>query len=282
MNTQKNMVKMILLSLLIAAVNIFCFSKAGLGLSFFSPSVFQKSLSITIFLMSIGVFGYAGFHLMIKEEPMQEETLEEEVLEDETESSAVRYLKKMKESLKTRTFAYNEVEKASLQYDEFMRKKQSLQELIALHDFKAAERFSSTADDVENCLAKNFRLMLTRLVILDYDDEARYKSKYCGYMSERLQKNEEILNHFDVFLDELSRMKDEDTENFRENINLQAAIDVLKGLRNENEQDSGYSSLFDLDDERLKLVSHSKDAIDVIYVDEQEPNKHSQTYPPQN
>lgn len=281
MNTRKNMVKMILLSLLIAAVNIFCFSKAGLGLSFFSPSVFQKSLSITVLLMSIGVFGYTGFHLLIKEEPIREEIQEEEVLEDETESSAVRYLKKMKESLKTRSFAYSEVEKASLQYDEFMRKKQSLQELIAIHDFKAAERFSSTAEDVENCLAKNFRLMLTRLVILDYDDELRYKNQYCGYMRERLQKNEEILNHFDVFLDELSRMKDEDTENLKENINLQAAIDVLKGLRSENEQDSGYSSLFDLDADRLKLVSHSKDAIDVIYVDEQSSNGNSQTYPPQ-
>lgn len=279
MNTQKNKIKMIILSFLIAAVNIFCFSNVGLGLSFFSPSVFQKSLSITVLLMSIGVFGYAGFHLLIKEEPMPEESLKEEVLEEETESIAARYLKKLKETLKTRSFAYSEVDKASLQYDEFMRKKQSLQELIAIHDFKAAERFSNTAEDVENCLAKNFRLMLTRLVILDFDDEIRYKNQYCGYMRERLQKNEEILNHFDVFLDELSRMKDEDTENLKENINLQAAIDVLKSLRSENERDFGFTSLFDEEDDRMKLVTHSQSGPEVVYVDEAESKKDSQTYP---
>lgn len=221
----KSKVKLFLTNFAIASVDIFCFSKVGLGLSFSSPNIVNKSLSVTVLLMSVILFGYLNSKILFAREKKEELPVLESV---EVERDMEYYIEEITKISGMRSFAKQEIFEVQKQHQEFKRKVTALQRVIDLNGGKSAQFLWDTVEDVKASITRNFKQILTKLVILDYDDDQRYNRKFRKFILGRIARNNEILDLFDDMLDEVSRMKDE--LDF-ENTSLLSTIEALQLLR---------------------------------------------------
>ncbi len=217
----KNLKKLVLTNLGIATADILCFSNLGLGLSFVSPNPLVKAGAITTLVMSAFVFVYSNISLL-KGKPAPTLVVEPPVM-------TIRdYVSALRERSEKLPFAADDLGQAIGQAEEFYRKEEALHRIIAFNNGKSMRVLTETGDETEAYLGEILRQLVKRSLVLDPTDAGRYESAYRAGIRQLVDKGEETLDQFGVFLGEVSRMGDQVD---LKHTGLLSSIEALQRLR---------------------------------------------------
>ena len=238
MTMQKNqIVKMLILNISIAAVNVFVFSDGLMDLDF-GDSPMDTALIVAVVFVSLGVFGY-GNYALLGNQPKSKSLMNPETSED-----CILTLR----NNRVKTFT-KETETILLQTDRFTSKKVTINDIL-MQKFDPGEmsfnKFDGAVNEVEKVFYMNIKSILNRLNAFDEGDyllirrpsaakkfsESFIQSKlaiyqeYIDFVKEAIEDNEEILLKLDKLLLEISKFNSlEDGE--VENMSAMKEIDEL-------------------------------------------------------
>lgn len=235
---QKNqIIKLTVLNVAIALVNIILFSEGLVALRF-GASAFSTALVIAVVFTSVGIFAVGNYTLMTNK-PKAITTKDIETADD-----CVLAL----QNSRVRTFE-KETETILLQTDRFTKKKITIVDIL-LQKFNETEmsyvKFEGAVNEVEKVFYLNIKSILNRLNAFDEADymlmskpAAKKKfsasfiesklgiyQEYIDFVKEAVEDNEEILLKLDKLLLEISKFNSlEDGE--VENMDAMKEIDEL-------------------------------------------------------
>lgn len=238
-------IKLVILNVSIAVVNIILFSEGFIGLRV-GDSPMNTALAVTVVFMSVGVFAI-GNNAILKSSnaPVSVKSLE-------TPEDCIEALR----NTRVRTFD-KDIEMLLLQTDRFTNKKLTIRDIL-LQKFESTEmsytKFDGAVDNVEHVFYLNIKSILNRLNAFDEPDymlmkqpsakkkfsESFIQSKmgiyqeYIDFVKEAVEDNEEILLKLDKLLFEISKFnsfEDGEVENMDAMVEIDELINKTKYYR---------------------------------------------------
>ncbi|MBQ4464746.1 MAG: hypothetical protein II916_02115 [Oscillospiraceae bacterium] len=121
----------------------------------------------------------------------------------------------------------NELNEATHQLDLFYQKQTALKALLGDQAKEPGNPFLSLSEDVQDCLFSNMKKIITRMTILDLEDQSRFPMHY-EFLHKVLTQNKQLLNQYDNLIIEISQIGDSaDMENLHLD-NITAALHELR------------------------------------------------------
>lgn len=205
---------------------IVAFSKFGLGLSFTQGSVFKLAASYTVAI--VGVLTFLKGNMKMLKETAVENNPPEEAESPHEKSQLHNYVQELKRIGSALPYTKVEVDCALGMYTELLRDKEALKRVAALNKNRSLALLMETYDETERYLEERLRQLLLRLVILSEMDKERYNTRYRNSVIDILTKTQAVMNQFDIFLEEASKMHSDEGI---ENLGLMSAIQALRTMR---------------------------------------------------
>lgn len=243
MNSKK-ILQLLALNISIAVVNLALFSKGMVGISFGESSVALVALGVTSIFMSVVVFFYGNYRLVLTK-PIKIERLTLNSRDDLVEALKMANGKK--------TFQ-REMNLFLEQMERFLHKEETIHQVL-LQKFDQTEmsfqKFDSTINAVEEVFYMNIRSVLNRLAAFDEDDyryiqtqqakrslsqevittKMNIYNEYIQFVKQATHENESILLKLDRLLLEISKFSSlsaEELENMSAMKEIDALIDTTK------------------------------------------------------
>ncbi len=217
MSWQKSkVIKILGLNIGIAVVDTILFSPGLLGIKIIGASAFETAFGATAALMSIVIFGYGNYNLLIE----KEKTIqigEIKTADDCIEALNQNYDKKIFEK---------DIDTILEQIEMFQKKREAIKEAL-LQKFDSTEmsysKFDGVISDIENVFYINIKSIINKLNAFDERDYNRIRkdektfsdeiiqtkmriySEYITFVKEAIEDNEQIILKLDKILLELSR-----------------------------------------------------------------------------
>ena len=234
-------IKVLLFNLLLSVVNFCVFSPALLAFSIFGAPAFITALGVTVIALSIALFFYGNYRLLLAPPSLPEPVFEKEIhtLADCAEATR-RYIA-------TGASTFREpLENMLTQISRMQKRKATLEGLLA-DKFSPTEmsygRFQGTVNDVEHIMVRNVESTLHRIHAFDEDEYAasiqeakqdneivRSKrallNEYSSFMERSVENNEEILLRVDKLVLEISKLSEIHSDNLKE-MDAMQEIDAL-------------------------------------------------------
>lgn len=247
---QKRIIKIILLNLIIALVNVFLFSKGFVGLSF-SGSALSAALAATVVVMSLVSFCYGNYTLLFSETPARPVKL----FKNAELTTPEDYIGAL-ESARGRNVFDEDIE-ASIEQIFRMKDKDRALDTILEQFFTPQEmtftRFQNAIDSVKAIFFNNVKKMLNRMMIFDYkdyqklmhkissiqsyqgvgvvpkaaSDQLKIYNEHISYVRGLVEMNENILVKFDGLLLEISKLDDLDEQGLENMAAVQEINDLI-------------------------------------------------------
>ena len=222
---KKLIVQLVVLNAVIVLINLIVF--AGLKFSPISDDAIIKAVSITLIIMSAIVFFV--FNYRILSSAVDHTDSSPPVLEKENYRETLKKYRLVNRELD------DEIAVALSQMDSIDRKQQKLAEVLKRNEANL-NSLIDTGEETENVIYNNIRYMLNIVTIWDEKEYQNPNKKYIYedhlvHIKEVLNRNDEILTEFDVFLSEVSNIKNQVIEN---DSGLEATISVLKNHYRDN------------------------------------------------
>ncbi|MGL5087785.1 MAG: hypothetical protein ACRC68_19070 [Clostridium sp.] len=214
----EKIIKIVGLNILIAIINVILFSPGLVGIKIGGTSVFKTALGATVIIMSIMIFIFGNYKLLIKKE-MKIKTDEIETLIDCINSLQQNQWKK--------TFAKDIV--MILKQIQRMEKKKEVIKDVLLQKFNSTEmtylKFEGVILDIDKLLFINIKSVVNKLNIFDEEDYENLRkdisknelskefintkmsiyNEYIAFIKDSIEDNEQILLKLDKLLLELSQ-----------------------------------------------------------------------------
>lgn len=230
---KKFIIKILSLNLAIILLNIFLFTVCGF--SFGAENIVIKALSFTTVIMSILIFFIGNYKLITAVPSGPEMTL---IVEDE--ASNENYRETLNQYLRINPSLAKEIHAAIAQMDSIDRKQRKLTEVMERNRI-TLNNLVSTGQDTEKVIHNNIRYIVNRVTIWDEQEFHNPKKRHIyedhlNQIHSVLDQNDEILSEFDLFLSEVSQIKQ---EVIPKDSNLQSTISILKQLYNTNLTQTG-------------------------------------------
>ncbi len=222
----RKFLKMLLLGTVIAIINIVAFSKAFFGISIHSENKLITTFSIFIPIMSLFTFFYVSYSILNAKEKRQYRLDMAELKEPENYKDAIR------KYIKIFPFLSNELESLLMQIKRMEIKEQALEEYLKQNN-QTDNFLLQEGKDAQLFLLSNVKRVLNKCIImgaLDKDDtnSRNVYQKQIDEFHEIIKSNEKNLDEFDIFLEEVSKIKEKPLS---ENIGLQCTIQAMRQLR---------------------------------------------------
>lgn len=233
------MIKLISLNLSIVVLNVILFSPGLVGMGIGKGSIFDRTLALTIIIMSIILF-IVGNYMLIVERKQKVKVREIETVFD--------YINALEQNKDKKAFA-KDIRILFEQMENWEKKKGMVKDLL-LQKFSSTElsygKFSTVIEELEKVFYMNIRSIINKINIFDqedYDELKRPKAKesfskdfieakmsiynqYIDYVKDSMADNEEILLKLDRLLLELSKFNSLD-EGELEKMTAMEEIDEL-------------------------------------------------------
>lgn len=238
MRTDK-IIKIVALNMGMAVLNIVIFSDGLMDIQLKGTSAFETAFGLTIILMSIVVFVFGNYKLLINK-PKIMQAIDINTAEDCMNALRMSQVKK--------TFS-KDIETILEQTERFQQKKDAIEEFL-LQKFNSGEmsfsKFEGVITDIEKVFYINVKSILNKINAFDEVDYNRIKTKntqkkfseefiqtkmsiyneYFRFVDESIEDSEQILLKLDKLLLELSKFSSlEDGE--LENMGAMKEIDEL-------------------------------------------------------
>ncbi len=228
LSNKHKILKMFLLSVSIALVNIVAFSKAFFGISIHSENTLVMTFSIFIPVMSIIIFFYEGYAILNAKEKVQYHiTIDELVSSEDCKKALQKYIKIFPFLADELKILIRQIERIEVKQEALIEylKQNNRDNTFLVQEGKEAELF----------LLKNVKRVLGKCIImgaLDQDDtDEDSRNVYQEQINEFhkiIKSNEKNLDEFDIFLEEVSKMGEKPLE---ENIGLKSTIEAMRQIR---------------------------------------------------
>ena len=171
---KNRIIKLLLLNLGIALVNVVAFSKGLLGLGF-TGGALTTAISATIITMSVLAFGYGNYTLLFSEPKAQPIKL----LKNSELNTAGDYITAL-QGIKGKP-VFDEVIQTSIEQLYRMEDKDKALDIILEQYFTVQEitytRFQNAIDSVRVIFFNNVKKMINRIIIFDYKDYKKVLAK---------------------------------------------------------------------------------------------------------
>ena len=238
MSWQKSkVIKILGLNIGIAIIDTIIFSPGLLGIAI-GAGAFATALGVTTIFMSIVIFGYGNYNLLIE----KEKTIQ--VGEIKTKED---YINALNQNYDKRIFE-KDIATILEQIDMFQKKRETIKEVL-LQKFDVSEmsysKFDGVISDLENVFYMNIKSIINKLNAFDEDDYNRmikYGEKkfsrefvqtkmsiyneYVSFIKRATEDNEQIILKLDKILLEISRFNSLE-DGALENMNAMKEIDDL-------------------------------------------------------
>lgn len=236
---KEKIIKLIVLNVTIAVLNVILFSPGLVGLRFEGESIFKTALAATVILMSMIIF-VVGNYKIVRE-------AEKKIKVDEIDS-VMDYIDALEQNRTKKTFA-KDIGILLEQIEKLEKKKDTIKELL-LDKFTSSEmsysKFEGVIISIQKIFYMNIKSILNKLNIFDqedYDQMRRENAKekfstdfiqtklsiynqYIAFVRDSVEDNEQILLKLDQLLLEISKFNSlEDGE--LENMHAMQEIDEL-------------------------------------------------------
>ena len=215
--------KLILLTIILAIIDVIIFSPGIYGLTFSSNSI----LFLTIIIVNIVVLLFECLYLTHSTTAKYGYDLDKLKTSNDYKSALESRL--CKDSPFT-----SEIKQALSQLDSITRKKNVLSELLEQNNQEHFTALIELGDQATNFLFNNIRKILNRIAIFDSDSANSLENEHKSYIQKLLKSNENILIEFNKLLTEVSQMDDTSSDDTLSNI-LSDMTNSLKALRGESE-----------------------------------------------
>ena len=238
MRTDK-LIKIAGLNIGIAMVDTILFSPGILGLQIGGASILGAAFGATAMLMSVVVFGYGNYKLLIGKE---------KIIQASEIKTAEDCIIALKQNYDKRTFE-KDIDSILEQIGRFQKKKETIKDIL-LQKFNSTEmsysKFNGAISDIENVFYLNIKSIINKINAFDEEDYIRnlkdnsqkkfsieiIKTKmsiyneYISFVKNAAEDSEEIILKFDRLLLEISKFNSlEDGE--IENMSAMKEIDEL-------------------------------------------------------
>lgn len=208
-------------NLVIAAVAVLAFSRAGLNLSF-GGSAAGQAAALTVAILCVAAFFYVNCRILFSKEPVYSP-------EDQALDAQAAELGRLASSL---PFAREDIQRILDITGRFRAKEKALFRAAALGGNKRMNFLMITNRDAKAAFTALGGQALRRLVILDASDGPRYGQTGSPALREITGRLQALLDRYNVFLEEVSRMGSHvDIHDER----LLDSIEVLRLLRAETD-----------------------------------------------
>lgn len=241
--------KILILNLVIALLNIILFSRGLVGLSF-TAGALSAAAAATVIIMSVIAFGYGNYILLFSEPKEPEPSVQ--FLKGNELTKPQEYIDALEEKRKDNPFFDEEITTAVEQIRRIEDKDRALDSILAQF-FVPQEitftRFQSAINSVQAIFYNNVKKMINRMLIFDNNEYNKLSEKitrsredgtiprsadaqmkiygeHIRYVRELVNLNEDILVKLDGLLLEISKLDDLDEKGL-ENI---AAIQEINDL----------------------------------------------------
>ena len=245
-------IKLILLNLGIALLNVILFSKGLVGLSF-TGGALSAAFAVTTVVMSLIAFGYGNYTLLFsdKKEPQMQ------LLRSGELRSSEDYVQSL-QSRKGNGVFDEDIETGCEQIARMQDKDKALESI--LNQFFIPEeitytRFSNAITSVKALFYNNVKKMINRMIIFDYKDYKKISEKrndrletggavpaaldqqliiyneHIDYVRELIEMNEGILTKLDALLLEISKLDDLDGKGLESIAAVQEINDLIAQTR---------------------------------------------------
>ena len=238
MSWQKSkVIKILELNIGIAIIDTIVFSPGLLGIAI-GAGAFATALGVTTIFMSIVIFGYGNYNLLIE----KEKTIQ--VSEIKT---AEDYIDVLNHNYDKRIFE-KDIDTILEQIEMFQKKRETIKEVL-LQKFDITEmsysKFDGVISDLENVFYINIKSIINKLNAFDEKDYNRIKNygekrfskefiqsklniynDYISFVKKAIEDNEQIILKLDEILLELSRLNSLENGEI-ENMSIMKEIDDL-------------------------------------------------------
>ena len=249
---KKRAIKLILLNLGIALLNIILFSKGLVGLSF-TGGALAAAFAVTTIVMSVIAFGYGNYTLLFGENKEPQVQL--------LRSGELRTPEDYLQALKAREGQGVFDEDIALSCEQIARMQDKNRALASiLEQFFIPEeitytRFRNAITSVQGLFYNNVKKMINRMIIFDYKDYKKLNEKlkesrtegtslpagvadqmeiyneHIDYVKELVSTNEAILTKLDALLLEISKLDDLDERGLDNIAAVQEINDLIDQTR---------------------------------------------------
>lgn len=217
MFSAKKIIKLLGLNIGIVVVDIIFLSPGLLGIDIIGASVFETAFGATAIFMSVIVFIFGNYKLLIEEE---------KIIQVSEIKTADDYIEALNQNYDKRIFE-KDIDTILEQIEMFKKKRESIKEVL-LQKFDITEmsysKFDGVISDIENVFYLNIKSIINKLNAFDEKDYNRIKNygekkfsrefvqtkmriygEYITFVKEAIEDNEQIILKLDKILLELSR-----------------------------------------------------------------------------
>jgi len=225
---KKNLIiKLVALNAGIIAVLLIVF--LGLRFSPMSPDKVVQAVSITIIAMCVIIFFVFNYRLLSGAVDQPDALPQQDIAREDYRETLKKY-RALNPDLD------DEIELALDQMDSIDRKQEKLAEILKRNE-TPFESLTNTGEETEKVIYNNIRYILNRVTIWDEKEYHNPKKKliydaYIKQIKEVLDRNDAILVEFDVFLSEVSDIKNKVIDS---DSGLEATISVLRNHYQNNQ-----------------------------------------------
>jgi hypothetical protein len=217
--SQAKIIKIAVLNLGIAIVNTVLFSPGFLGISIGGASIFTTAFGITVIIMSVVLFLYGNYRLLMAEE---------EIIQPSEIKTTEDYINALKQNYDKKTFA-QDIDLILEQMERLQKKQETIRDIL-LQKFDSAEmsyqKFEGSIRAVEDIFYLNIKSILNKLNAFDEDEYNRIKKneayrtfskefiqtkmdiyqEYISFVQKSMEDNEQIILKLDKLLLEISKL----------------------------------------------------------------------------
>jgi hypothetical protein len=232
----KKIIKLLCLNIGIAVVDIIFLSPGLLGIEIIGGSAFETAFGGTAIFMSIIVFVFGNYKLLVEEE---------KIIQLSEIKTAEGCINALNQNYNKKIFE-KDITNILEQIEMFRKKRETIKEIL-LQKFDIAEmsysKFDRVISDIENVFYMNIRSIINKLNVFDEKDYNRIKNEkeftnelirakmhiyneYMSFIKKAIEDNEQIILKLDKILLELSKFNSLEDGNI-ENMSAMKEIDDL-------------------------------------------------------
>ena len=227
---KKQIMKLFGLNLGIAVLDVLLLSK-GLIHIFGIENIFLKAIGITAFIMSIILFGYGNYSILLK--PKEKKLYKITEFKDAND-----YIEAFKDCPNQKYFSVK-IKKNIRDVEKLMKKKEVLKVILSQY-FTPGEmsyvRFENVIDGTMSVFLGNIQKIINRINIIDADTlkegmDNQICQEYIRYIESKMRENEEILLKLDNLILEISKLDDVEGQNLEELPAIQEINDLISNTQ---------------------------------------------------
>lgn len=220
--TIEKIVKIVLLNLIIAIVNVVAFSPGLLGLKISDSDIMGTTISIFIMTLSVLMFIYFNWQFITFQKPSF-------TYDFETLKTPNDYFKAIKNAKNQASGFVDEITDLEEQLRKILRKNESIEEYLTQMKMDNFTVVTDVMPKSVEFICNQINLALSKIILFcakenddDFEDEKRQ-------LRAIVSRNDDYLRLYDKLIDELSMRKDRN--NTFETVNLESTIDALSTIR---------------------------------------------------